>query len=94
MLLLRKHNDEGLEAMVFDEGLRRMPPRLGQLPGLHGLEFLDEILVTGWAVVVPKTAGYGINPRCVTIGFFGEPSAHIVMDEPTSRTNLQLGWIL
>ena len=69
--------------------LQRVLVRIDQnVPGLHGLEFLDEVLVTGRAVVVPQTAGHGINPCCVTIGFFGEPSAQIVMNEPTSRTNL------
>ena len=37
---------------------------------LRCLGFLDEVLLTRWTKAMCETAGDGIDPRCISIGFF------------------------
>ena len=61
--------------------------------GLRCLDFLDEVIVTQWAIGMRQTAGDRINPGCVSIGFLAEPATPVVIHEPTLGTNLQHAWV-
>ena len=66
---------------------------LWQRVGLRRLDFLNEVVVTEGAIGMRQTAGDRINPGCVSIGFFAEPTTPVVIHEPTLGTNLQRAWI-
>ena len=58
---------------------------------LRHLDFLGEVVVTRRAEAMCQTAGGGIDPGCVSIGFFAEPARlpcfSIVMHQPTEMTD-------
>ena len=58
---------------------------------LRRLDFLGEVVVTRRAEAMRQTAGGGIDPGCVSIGFFAEPTRlpclSIVMHQPTEMTD-------
>ena len=75
----------------------RPKPFCGNRARLRCFGFLDEVVVTGGAEAMRQTTRNGIDPACISIGFFAEPALlpclSIVMHQPTEMTDQKHGGV-